>query len=63
MDIRYDLTLRMEVYDVLAAMHRTSKQRILAFLDQLMANPFIQSDFTEKDEEVFIWRPRSSVNM
>jgi len=51
MDIRYELTLRIGVYDALSAMSPVYRKRFLEYMEQLMANPFMASDFTEKDED------------
>lgn len=49
MDFRYELSLRMGVFEALSA-HRGSHRRLLLdYLNRLQDDPFIPSDFTEKD--------------
>ena len=51
MNLRYELSLRLEAFEVLSRVAGTRKKAILAYLNALRDNPFLASDYTDKEPD------------
>jgi len=51
MDVRYSLSIRYEVHTQLNKITGITKKKIVHWFELLQDNPFLDSDFTEDEED------------